>query len=202
MGEVAAILLGAGQATRFGGGAEDTKLAADFDGKPLIRYVAEAALASRANPIIVVTGHAESKVLDCLAGLELFAVRNAAYAEGLSSSLKAGVAALPVGVGGAVILLADMPFVTVEVIDALIACFEAARIVPDAVVPLRNGQRGNPALIGRKLFPEIAKLEGDRGAKALLGEGRHIVECPIDHAGIEIDVDTRETLDRLKRPVS
>jgi molybdenum cofactor cytidylyltransferase len=198
MREVAAILLAAGQATRFGGAPEDTKLAADIDGKPLVRYVAEAALASRAYPIGLVTGHAAAKVLGSLEGLDLFSVHNAVYAEGLSGSLRTGIAALPEAVRGAVILLADMPFVTAAVIDQLITCFEAEPIEPDAVVPVRNGRQGNPVLIGRNLFPEIAKLEGDRGAKALLNASSHrVLECPIDDAAIEIDVDTRETLNGL-----
>ncbi len=203
MREVAAILLAAGRATRFGGGPQETKLAADLNGKPLIRYAAEAALASRAVRVGLVTGHAAEKVLSSVADLDLFVVHNPAYAEGLSGSLKAGVAALPESVRGVVILLADMPFVTAGVIDRLIACFEAAPIEPDAVVPLKDGRQGNPVLIGRNLFPEVAKLEGDRGAKALLaGQGRLILDCPIDDAGIEIDVDTREILAGLKRPVS
>jgi molybdenum cofactor cytidylyltransferase len=203
MREVAAILLAAGQATRFGGGPQETKLAADLDGKPLIRYAAEAALASRAVRVTLVTGHAAEKVQDSVAGLELFVVHNPAYAEGLSASLKAGVAALPDSVRGAVILLADMPFVTPEVIDRLIAYFEDAPTEPDAVVPLRNGRQGNPVLIGRTLFPEVARLDGDRGAKALLaGQGRLILDCPIDDSAIEIDVDPREILAGLQRPVS
>jgi molybdenum cofactor cytidylyltransferase len=201
MREVAAILLAAGRATRFGAGPDETKLAAELNGKPLVRHVAEAALCSKARPVGVVTGHAAEKVLGGLRGLDLFAVHNAAYAEGLSGSLKAGVAALPETVRGAVILLADMPFVTAAVIDQLIACFGAAPIEPDAIVPLRNGQRGNPVLIGRNLFAEIAKLQGDGGAKALLNESSGVLECPIDDAAIEIDIDTRETLEGLKRPV-
>lgn len=203
MREVAAVLLAAGQATRFGCGPEETKLAADLDGKPLIRYAAEAALASGAVRVVLVTGHAAEKVQGSVAGLDLLAVHNPAYAEGLSASLKAGVAALPDTVRGAVILLADMPFVTAGVIDRLIARFETAPAEPDAVVPLWNGRQGNPVLIGRALFPEVAKLEGDRGAKALLaGPGRLILDCPIDDSAIEIDVDTREILAGLKRPVS
>jgi molybdenum cofactor cytidylyltransferase len=200
MRDVAAIILAAGQASRFGAGPEDTKLAADLDGKPLIVHVAEAALASRADPIVVVTGHAAEKVLSSLAGLDFFFVHNGAYADGLSSSLKAGIAALPARIEGVVVLLADMPFVTGAVIDQLIACFEASGIDAEAVVPVHNGRRGNPVLIGRRLFGDIATLAGDRGAAALLKqEGRRILECKVDNAGIEIDVDTRETLKELQR---
>jgi len=196
---IAAIILAAGEATRFEAGPEDTKLTADFNGKPLVVHVAGAALASRADPLFVVTGHAAEKVLSALAGLDLFAVHNPAFAQGLSTSLKAGIAVLPPNVKGAVILLGDMPFVTSEMIDRLIASFEAVAIEPDAVVPVRQGLRGNPVLIGRKLFSEIAKLRGDRGAASILKDDlRQIVECPIDDAAIEIDVDTRKALEDLR----
>jgi molybdenum cofactor cytidylyltransferase len=199
MSGIAAIILAAGQATRFEAGPEDTKLTADFQGKPLVSHVASAALASCADPIGVVTGHAAEKVLSALAGFNIFAVHNQAYAQGLSSSLKAGIAALPPEVRGVVVLLADMPFVTSCLIDQLIGAFEVEAIEPDAVVPARQGRRGNPVLIGRKLFPEIAKLQGDRGATVLLKDAsRHIVECPIEDAGIEIDVDTRQALEGLR----
>ncbi len=199
MREVAAILLAAGQARRFAGGPGETKLAADLNGKPLIRHAAEAALASRAAPVGVVTGHAAEKIQNLLAGLDLFVVHNAAYAEGLSGSLKAGVAALPPEARGAVILLADMPLVTSVLIDTLIAAFDAAPVEPAAVVPIREGRRGNPVLIGRSLFADLAKLEGDRGARELLKTTAGLVlECPIDDAAIETDVDTREMLERLK----
>jgi len=196
---IAAILLAAGQATRFGDAQEETKLAADYKGQPLIRHVAMAALASRVAPATVVTGHAADKVMAAVSGLNLIFVHNSGYTSGLSGSLKAGIAALPAEVRGAVILLADMPLVKAKLIDQLVAAFETAASEPDAVVPVRNGRRGNPVLIGRRLFPDVAVLQGDRGAAALLKEaGRHIVECPIDDAAIEIDVDTRAALDELR----
>jgi molybdenum cofactor cytidylyltransferase len=197
--DVAAIILAAGRATRFSPALEETKLAADYDGKPLVRHVADAALASAASLAFLITGHAREKVLAALAGLDIIAVHNDAYADGLSTSLRTGVAALPAHVAGAVILLGDMPLITSALIDRLIACFAAAPLKPDAVVPVRHGQWGNPVLLGRKLFSDIARLQGDRGAMALLKEeGRLILECEMEDRAIEIDVDTRETLERMK----
>ncbi len=198
MAEIAAILLAAGQATRFAGGPEATKLIAEFKGKPLIRHAVEAALASRAAPVGVVTGHAAEKILRLLDGLNLFTVHNGAYAKGLSGSLKAGVAALPPGAKGAVILLGDMPLVTGAVIDALIACFEAAPDEPAAVVPVRDGRRGNPVLLGRELFPDLLALKGDEGARRILqglGDRLALIEAPDD--GVLFDVDQRGDLDNL-----
>lgn len=199
MREIGAVLLAAGRGTRFGGKAEDTKLTADFGGKPLVRHAVEAALASKARPIVAVTGHSAAKVAAALDGLDVFPVHNPAFAEGLASSLKAGVAALPDRVAGVIILLADMPFVSAAVIDRLIAQFEQAEAEPDGIVPVRNGQRGNPVLIGRRLFSQIAKLQGDRGARALLQASTHVLECPIEDAAVEIDIDTPETLAAFNR---
>jgi molybdenum cofactor cytidylyltransferase len=204
MSDIAALLLAAGQGTRFGLSPGETKLAMALNGRPLIRYVAEAALASRAHPVGVVTGHAAETVSALLEGLGFQLIYNGAYADGLASSLRAGVAALPGHIDGVVILLADMPFVTKDVIDTLISRFEAAVPKPDAVVPVRNGRHGNPVLLGKRLFEAIAKLEGDRGAWQLLQRpGVQIVECVILDEAIAIDIDTREKLEQFEgRPVA
>ncbi|WOJ90869.1 nucleotidyltransferase family protein [Methylocapsa polymorpha] len=199
MAEIAAIILAAGRSSRFHAGPQDTKLIAPLFGKPLVRYVAEAALASRARPILVVTGHAAGKVETALDGLDLFLIANPHYQTGLSSSLKAGIAALPKTAAGAVILLADMPRISGELIDRLIRVFEASVEAPRAVAPVRGGSRGNPVLIGRGLFVAVAHLEGDRGARRLVeagGEG--VIECSVDDDAIEIDIDTRDALRRLE----
>ena len=111
MPDIAAIILAAGRSLRFRaeGGREISKLVASLDGKPLVRHVAEAALASRARPVVVVTGHAQEVVEAALAGLPVVFANNAGFAAGLASSLKVGVAALPSGVAGALVLLGDMP---------------------------------------------------------------------------------------------
>jgi len=199
MAEIAAIILAAGRSSRFDAGAQDTKLIAPLFGKPLVRYVAEAALASRARPILVVTGHAAGKVEAALAGLDLFLIANPHYQTGLSSSLKAGIAALPKTAAGAVILLADMPRISAELIDRLIGIFEASIEAPRAVTPVRAGSRGNPVLIGRTLFDAVAHLEGDRGARRLVeAERKGVLECSVEDDAIEIDIDTRDALSRLE----
>ncbi|WP_036260170.1 nucleotidyltransferase family protein [Methylocapsa aurea] len=210
MGEIAAIILAAGRSSRFNAGPHDTKLVVPLSGKPLVRHVAEAALASRARPILVVTGHAAPKIAAALAGLDLSLVENPKHQAGLSSSLKAGIAALPETARGAVILLADMPRVSGALIDRLIQAFEASVKPPHAVAPVRAGLRGNPVLIGRPLFDPVAHLEGDRGARLLIeAAGEGLLECPVDDDAIEIDVDTKDALRRLEaeeanagRPVS
>ena len=120
---VAAIVLAAGQGRRMGG---PNKLAATIRGRPLVRIAAEAAVASRATPVVVVTGHEPEKVRAALDGLDVSFVHNPDHADGLSTSLRRGIAALPDDVDGAVVLLADMPGVDATVVDRLISAFDPA----------------------------------------------------------------------------
>lgn len=188
---VAAILLAAGRGTRFG---PEPKLLAPLDGKPLVRHAAEAALASRASPLLVVVGHAAEAVRRALAGLDLALVDNPDYAQGLSTSLRAGFAALPGEADAALVLLADMPGVGAALIDRLVAAYAGTR--PVAVVPLAGGRRGNPVILDRRLAAAVAGLTGDRGAGLLLRELDGVVEVAIDDAGALDDVDTPEAYRR------
>jgi molybdenum cofactor cytidylyltransferase len=200
MSKVAAIILAAGRATRFGAGPDTSKALALLDGKPLVAWVAEAALASRVCEVVVVTGHAGDAVGRVLAPLPLRQVHNPAYADGMAGSLQAGIYALPRGVSGAVVLLADMPKITPEIIDRLIAHFEASGCAADAVVPVREGRQGNPVLLGRSIFAAVGTLSGDQGARRLFGEARfQILSCMIDDDAIEVDVDTPAALAALER---
>lgn len=156
-----------------------------------------------ARPVIVVTGHRAGEVEAALQGLDLSFVANPDYATGLAGSLRRGVGALPSTCAGAVILLGDMPRVSATLIDRLIGAFERGRAAlppaPLAVALVRAGQRGNPALIARDLFPALAKLEGDRGARGLIDSlGPRVVECLVDDDGVLIDVDTKEALRMLE----
>jgi molybdenum cofactor cytidylyltransferase len=202
MVEIAAIILAAGCSTRFAaaGGLETTKLTAGLGGKPLARYAAEAALASSARPVVVVTGHASADVEAALRGLALNIVFNARFFSGLASSLRAGIAALPGDVDGAVVLLADMPAVTGRLIDRLIAKF-AERPEALAAAPVQGGRRGNPILLAAALFPAVAQLEGDEGARRLLDglPAERLLEAPIDGEGATLDVDTPEGLAAARR---
>ena len=194
MSPVAAIVLAAGQGSRFG---TAPKLLAALDGKPLVRHAAEAAVASVCDPVLVVLGRSGPEVTKALAGLQLEFLDNPAYAEGLSTSLKAGFAALPSGAAGAVVLLGDMPRVTAALIDGLVAAWEAAGR-PPAAVPLAGGRRGNPALLSRALAPGIARLSGDAGAGPLLRALPGVLEWPTDEAAVLQDVDTPAALAALR----
>ncbi|KPF71630.1 4-diphosphocytidyl-2C-methyl-D-erythritol kinase [Bosea sp. AAP35] len=188
---VAGIVLAAGRSTRMG---PDNKLLQNVRGQPMLRHAVEAQLASQARPVIVVTGHQQEQVAAVLAGLDVTLVHNPDYADGLAGSVKAGLAALPETVAGAVVSLGDMPNVTASVIDRLAQVF-AENGEALAVVPTLLGQRGNPVLLARALFAEVAKLEGDQGARRLLdAAGEALVEVPLDDPSIALDIDTPEAL--------
>jgi molybdenum cofactor cytidylyltransferase len=204
MADIAAIILAAGRSTRFAARPDDaTKLVAALCGKPLVRHAAEAALRSSARPVIVVTGHQRAAVEGALTGLDLSLAFNPDYTAGLSASLKRGVAALPATCAGAVILLGDMPFVSGALIDRLIEAFAQGCAgdpqTPLAASPVRAGRRGNPVLIGRALFPAIAALDGDQGARCLLDRVvRRVVLCAVEDDAALIDVDTQAALRQLQ----
>jgi molybdenum cofactor cytidylyltransferase len=192
---IAAIILAAGQSSRMG---TINKLTIEIDGKPMVRHAAEAALASAARPVIVVTGHERSAVEAALGGLPLTIIHNADYAQGLSTSMKAGLAALPANTDGVVVLLGDMPRVVAGEIDKLIAAFNPVegRAI---VVPTRKGKRGNPVLLGKQMFLELARVEGDSGARAVIAAHPDLVgETEMDTDSILTDIDTPQALAKFK----
>jgi molybdenum cofactor cytidylyltransferase len=164
-----------------------------------VRHAVRAALQSRARPVVVVTGHQGEQVSAALAGLDVRLVANPDYVQGLSTSLKAGVAALPADVDGVLVCLGDMPRITADHLDRLISAF-APKESRSIAVPVHNGKRGNPVLFGRSLFAEILEAEGDTGAKHLIG--RHadeVAEVDLGTSAIFVDVDTPDALARLKQ---
>jgi len=192
---VAALVLAAGQSRRMG---TLNKLLIGIDGKPLVRHVAEAVQGSQARPIIVVTGHEREKVEAALSGVGVASfVFNPDYAQGLSTSLKQGLAALPAGTEGAVVCLGDMPKVAASEIDRLIAAFNALE-GRGICVPTRRGKRGNPVLLANRLFPELSSVSGDVGARDVIAAHPElVVEVEMDGDGVVTDIDTPQALARL-----
>lgn len=192
--EVTCVVLAAGSSTRMGG---PNKLLECVDDGPMVVTVVRAALASRADEVLVVTGEDRERVEACLSGLPVRLLWNPDHIEGLSTSLRAGVSALPSGARAVVVCLGDMPLVCPGHIDALIQAF-LAHPERSIFVPTWQGERGNPVLWTVDLFPEIGTLEGDMGAKVLMS--RHpakVREVPVDEPGILTDVDTPEALREL-----
>ncbi len=193
---VAVLVLAAGRSTRMGG---PNKMLADAKGDPLVVHAVKAALESQAVEIVVVLGHMAEQVR---AGIEasisgrsrLRFVTNPEFAQGLSTSVRAGIAALSTNVDAAVVQLGDMPGVGADLLNRLIAAFNP--VEGRAIcVPTAGGKRGNPVLWARRFFPEMATLSGDSGAKHLIGEHADLV-CEVEVPGEAAitDIDTPEAL--------
>ena len=195
---IAAVVLAAGRSTRMGG---PNKLLEKIGERPLVRIAVEEALASRAGDVIVVVGHQRGEVEKALAGLRVRIVHNPAFAEGLGASLKTGIAAVPADADGAIVCLGDMPQVDASLIDRLIAAFDPDRRAL-VVVPTFQGKRGNPVLWARRFFPDLMAIEGDVGARHLIGRyGEAAVEAPVEGKGAFVDIDTPQALVDLKAEI-
>jgi molybdenum cofactor cytidylyltransferase len=192
---IAAVILAAGRSTRMGG---PNKLLAEIARRPLVRIAAEAALASRADPVIVVTGHQRAEIERALGAMPVRLVHNPDFAQGLGTSLKAGIAAVPAQAEAAIVLLGDMPRVDAPLLNRLIAAFDPDRGAL-VVVPTFEGKRGNPVLWSRRFFPDLMAIEGDVGARHLIGRyAEAVVEVPVDGEAAFDDVDTPEALVGIK----
>jgi molybdenum cofactor cytidylyltransferase len=192
---VAAIVLAAGRSTRMGAA---NKLLADVDGTAMVRVVAQAVVASAARPVLVVTGHQGDEVRAALAGLQVQFVANPDFAQGLATSLKAGLRAVPPDADGVLVVLGDMPRVRPEHLDRLIAAFAEAG-GEAIIVPALAGRRGNPVLWPRALYAQMLTLDGDAGARRLLAtHADRVREVDLATDAIFLDVDTPEALAGLR----
>ena len=194
-GRTAVVVLAAGRGTRM---PHAHKLSATLHGEPLVRLAVGSALAAQAAPVIVVTGHEPARVKAALEGLDVVFVHNPDYADGLSTSLKAGIAALPEDVTAAIVVLGDMPRVNATLIDRLGNALAAdnGQLI---AVPVREGRRGNPVAWARRLFPTLMALTGDVGARQLIVDyAEAVVEVPVEDDGAFVDIDTRDELEALE----
>lgn len=199
MAEIAAIILAAGKSTRFRGDDPNakTKAVAVLDGAPMVRHVAQAAIDAGLKPLVLVTGFNAvevSSAAQAVPGLQI--VHNPDYETGLASSLRVGIAALPLSAAGAIVLLADMPRVRAQTLRLLVETF-AATPGTAAVVPVHAGQWGNPILLGAKLFADVARLQGDSGARKLLESRTDVALMECGDEAVGVDVDTRDDLFQL-----
>jgi molybdenum cofactor cytidylyltransferase len=187
---VAAIVLAAGSSSRMG----TNKLLAEIEGKPMILRVVEAATSAQARPIIVVTGHQDDALRTALSGKSVTFAHNPDYVDGLATSLKAGIAALPATIDGVLICLGDMPDISTAHLERLISAFDPLE-GRSICVPVFSGKRGNPVLWGAEYFDEIRSLKGDVGAKHLIGEhADEVCEVAMPDDATLNDIDTPDAL--------
>ena len=187
MPDVAAVVLAAGTASRFGA----PKQLADLGGLPLVAHVVRAAQSAGIPHPIVVTGAAGDQVAAAVIPLGAVIAANPRYADGQSTSLAAGIAAVPDSADAAIVLLGDQPEVSPEVIASVIEAFAASRA--PIVAPVYGAILGNPVLFRRDLFPGLLAITGDEGARSFIRARMaevHRVHVPGDAP--PPDIDTRE----------
>jgi molybdenum cofactor cytidylyltransferase len=166
---VGAVVLAAGSSTRMG----RNKLLLELGGETLVRRAVRAALGAGADPVVVVLGHEEPRVRAELAGLDCIPVVNRDHAEGAGTSVRTGVRRLAAegGVDALVVVLADMPFVTAEMIAALAERYRESR--PPLVASHYGEVQAPPTLYDRALFDELLSIPGERCAKQVVRRHQH-----------------------------
>jgi molybdenum cofactor cytidylyltransferase len=188
---VGGIILAAGKAERFG----RLKQILDYRGQPLVRIVTMTAISAGLSPVVVVSGADAETVEATLHGLPIIATRNTNWPNGQSSSIQAGLRALPRQCGAVIFLLADQPQVTATVIHALIE--QHARTLAPILAPLVAGQRANPVLFDRLSFPDLMSLSGDVGGRAIFGR-QPVSYLPWHDEALLLDIDTPQDFQKLK----
>jgi molybdenum cofactor cytidylyltransferase len=184
-------VLAAGGSTRFG----SPKQLARWQGQTLLERAVEVALASQARPVIVVLGAevAHSQVL--LRDKPVEVVINEAWVTGQSSSMRAGLVAMPENVNSAIFQLVDQPALTPATLDTLIERYR--RTLAPLVWPEFEGRRGNPVLFDRTLFRELKQICGDVGGRPVLKAYEAQAEkVVVTDRGILLDIDQIEDLER------
>ncbi|MBR0653121.1 nucleotidyltransferase family protein, partial [Roseomonas terrae] len=192
---VAAVVLAAGRSRRMA--PLNKLLVADDKGVAMVTRVVDNVLGSHARPVVVVTGHERDRVEEALGNRPVLLAHAEDYAEGLSASLKAGLAALPPDAEGFLVCLGDMPLVAGPMLDRLIAAFdpEEGRSI---IMPTFRGKQGNPMLWAREFLPEMATITGDVGARHLIGKyADRMVEVEMADDAVLRDFDTTDALKGL-----
>lgn len=191
---IAAIILAAGQSSRMG----QHKLLLPLLGKPLVLHTVENALAAGCAEVLVVVGYQADAVRRLLTDYPVRVIENPAYAQGQSTSMRAGIAALAPQIEAAMILLADQPLVNPAMLQRLMQAWQDT--AQPIVAPYYAGQRGNPVLFARALFPELLSVTGDQGGREVLQRHAQQVESvQIADIAAAQDLDTWQEYQALLR---
>lgn len=186
----AGIVLAGGGSSRFG----RPKMILEWQGKPLIRHVVEKALEAGLDPVIVVTGAVDESIRQALKTVPVTIVHNPFWQDGQSTSVGQGVRALPPGIGSTVFFLADQPYVSAEVVRALVT--RHGETLAPIVAPRVGERRANPVLFDCSTFGELTALQGDKGGRVIMD--RQAVEY-VDWGdeNLLFDIDTPDDYSRL-----
>ena len=192
--QIGAVVLAAGKSTRMG----EPKQLLRIDGKTLLERALTNLRDAKVRDIVVVLGFGAQAIQKHVALDEARVVENTDYEHGMASSLRVGLAALDTNADGALIVLADQPFIRAQTLDRIIDQYQDSDA--QIVIPMYQGFRGNPVLLDRSVFPEVMALNGDIGCRAVFGDHQEgIVKVSVDDIGILLDIDTKDDYTKLQR---
>ncbi len=189
-GSTAGIILAAGSSSRLG----TPKQLLLWQGQPLVKIVSQKLLATGIQPIIVVVGAESNAVKKALEDLDITTVENLYWKEGISTSIRAGIAALPDNIQAAIFATSDQPFVPESLLRKLID--EYGQTGAEIICPECKGELRNPVLFDKSLFAELTQLEGDTGGKALFDHHR-ITRVEWQNEEDFRDIDTQEEMQEM-----
>lgn len=185
--QVSGVILAAGSSSRLG----RPKQLLDLFGEPLLRHVVRNAVASRLSEVVLVLGHQSTEITDVVGEWGQRIVVNPDYRDGQSTSLRVGLNAIDPAAAAVMFLLGDQPQVTPEIINAVITRFYETN--SSIVIPTYGGIPANPVLFEAELFPELATVTGDEGARSIIKRYRNqVVHIPASLQTPPQDVDTEE----------
>ncbi|MGH7462388.1 MAG: nucleotidyltransferase family protein [Longimicrobiales bacterium] len=191
-GNIAGIVLAAGTSTRMG----ENKLLFDLAGESVVHRAVRVATDGGLDPVFAVLGHQAARVRQELEGLTCLIVENPDYANGVNSSLKTGIAAVPASAIACVVMLADMPFVTAEMIAALIERYRTSSA--PLVISDYDGVNAPPMLYDRVLFPELQTMEGEGCGRVVVRRHRSKAEVLAWPAAALTDLDVPDDYTRVR----
>lgn len=185
---VAAIILSAGKSERMG----SPKALLKYRGQSFLETILAAIASARLAPAIVVAGHHYDEISKSFPNVQI--AFNPNYNQGMSTSVQAGIRALPAGLDGVAVFLVDHPMVDRQTIEVLVARLAPGRIV----VPVHDGRRGHPVIFAADLFGEVLALSPDQGLNTVVRRQRErVIEVFVENAGVLRDIDTPEQFARL-----
>ena len=190
---IAGIFLAAGRGARFG----SNKLLHEIDGKPIVCHGLQAAVDSQLPRIYTVLGNQRLEMKQTIGEYfprhpKITIVDNPGFKGGLMSSLKSGLQGLDDQFEAAMVMLADMPFITAGAIDDLIRAFETR---PGIVMPVHEGTYYHPRIIPRPLFGAFLELDDDGSGVEVIGRfADRVVAVPVKDLSMYRDIDTPSEL--------
>ncbi|MEA2007861.1 MAG: nucleotidyltransferase family protein [Chloroflexota bacterium] len=187
---VAAVVLAAGEARRYG----EAKQLLTWKGNPFVHVVANTALEAGLSPVIVVTGAWRLKVSQAVENLPVEVIHNPHWQKGQSTSVKAGLRALPPQCGASIFLLADQPHIPSELLRSLVKTHKKTNA--PLIAPQVDGQITSPTLFDRITFPDFETITGDQGGRALFERYPPLL-IPWPELIISLDVDTPDDYQAL-----